>query len=630
MAGRNSSIRTAAVPKAHFLNIGHSNAQSLSAHITEIQKIVRDNNINVMGISETHLKPSIASSRVSIPNFNLFRVDRVGKKWGGVALYVHESIKAKEVCRSDHLEIYRKRPEFLFLELSFGRFKLLCGTIYGPNNGGFWSDVEEAMININSAYDYKVIMGDFNINWASDCSTRNTLADSLVTCGLERLPYGPTNHEVKKNGHESHTMIDYICVSNTSMVRGFHQAHVPHISNHDVIFASFEYAIPKHTPVPIRRRSYRNFNLNNVLGDLGEVDWDLFDSWTDVDSKVGFLTDAITHTYDRHAPIRVFTPRKPHSPWLTAGIKRLITARNNAWRICRRGGGVSARARYKSLRNLVQNAIRNARFNFYKAKLNNCTSTTELWRIVNELGITTTSAKLNMPADPDSFNGHFTGSIAPVALHDTRPTARISTDSQFYFRHVDIDDIISAFAAAHSNAIGPDEIPLRHLKECLPVILRPLINIFDTSLQSGYFPSDWKKAIVRPLPKLKAASTISDFRPISILCAISKIFEFVALKQMTDFISDRGLLDSFQSGFRKGHSTHTALICVVDDLRVAIDEDRVTLVAGIDLTQAFDRVNIKLFIDKLRFLGFSDSASGWIESFLSDRSQVVKFDNGEV
>ena len=97
-----------------------------------------------------------------------------------MALYVHESIKAKEVCRSAQPEIYRKRPEFLFLELSFDRFKLLCGAIYGPNKGGFWSEVEEAIMNINSAYDYKVIMGDFNINWASDCSIRNTLADSLV------------------------------------------------------------------------------------------------------------------------------------------------------------------------------------------------------------------------------------------------------------------------------------------------------------------------------------------------------------------------------------------------------------------------------------------------------------------
>ena len=76
-------------------------------------------------------------------------------------------------------------------------------------------------MNINSAYDYKVIMGDFNINRASDCSIRITLAHSLVTCRLEHLPYGPTNHEMKKNGQESRTVID-ICVSDTSMVSAFH------------------------------------------------------------------------------------------------------------------------------------------------------------------------------------------------------------------------------------------------------------------------------------------------------------------------------------------------------------------------------------------------------------------------
>ena len=143
-----------------------------------------------------------------------------------------------------------------------------------------------------------------------------------------------------------------------------------------------------------------------------------------------------------------------------------------------------------------------------------------MWRIVNELGITNTPAMLNMPADPDSFNDYFTGSNALVTLHDIRPTARISTDSQFYFRQVDIIDITSAFSAVRSNAI--DGIPLKHLEECLPVILRPLINIFHTSLQSGHVPSDWKKAFVRPLPKETAASTISDFRPISILCAIPR------------------------------------------------------------------------------------------------------------
>ena len=235
-----------------------------------------------------------------------------------------------------------------------------------------------------------------------------------------------------------------------------------------------------------------------------------------------------------------------------------------------------------------------------------------------------------MPADSESFNMYFIGSSNPATLADLRPSIRIPLDMRFYFRHVEISDNLEVFSRARSNALGPDRIPLRHLKECLPAILLLLINIFDSSLQSGHFPFEWKRAIVRPLPKKKSASVISDFRPISILSAASKILESVAYKQIDEFVSDRGLLDDFQSGFRKGHSTQTALIWIVDEMREAIDHDCITLLVGIDHTRAFDLANIKLFIDKLRYSGFSDAACNWIESFLSGRSQVVAFDNGEI
>ena len=105
-----------------------------------------------------------------------------------------------------------------------------------------------------------------------------------------------------------------------------------------------------------------------------------------------------------------------------------------------------------------------------------------------------------------------------------------------------------------------------------------------------------------------SASVISDFRPISIISAAPKILESVAYKQIDEFVSERGRLDDFQSEFRKCHSTHTALIRIADEMREAIDNDCITLLVGIDHTRAFDLVNIKLFIDKLSYSGFSDAA----------------------
>ena len=110
----------------------------------------------------------------------------------------------------------------------------------------------------------------------------------------------------------------------------------------------------------------------------------------------------------------------------------------------------------------------------------------------------------------------------------------------------------------------------------------------------------------------------NDYRPKSILCQTSKILETVASKQMTAYIYKKYLLDPLLSGFWMGHSTHTTLNKIVDDIRVAVDDRKIVLLIAIDLTQAFDLVNISLLIDKFKELGLSDSVCQWALSFLKD------------
>lgn len=146
-----------------FFKVAHSNAQSINPHLLDLRSVAIENGLHVLGISESFLKPGFSSALVEIENFKLYRVDRIGKDHGGVAMYVHESIPVKEVCRSAQPSIYTKRPEFLFLELSVLGQKILCGTIYSPPKAGFWSDVEEAILNCSDAYDFTLLIGDINI-----------------------------------------------------------------------------------------------------------------------------------------------------------------------------------------------------------------------------------------------------------------------------------------------------------------------------------------------------------------------------------------------------------------------------------------------------------------------------------
>lgn len=138
-----------------------------------------------------------------------------------------------------------------------------------------------------------------------------------------------------------------------------------------------------------------------------------------------------------------------------------------------------------------------------------------------------------------------------------------------------------------------------------------------------YFPSQWRRAFRRPIPKNSSPSGPDDYRPVSLLCAISKIFEKIVFKQVNEFLNLNNLNDLYQSGFRRGHSTQTALLKVTQDLLRGIDGRRLSILLLFDFSKAFDTVNLDLLLSKLARLNFSRSAIGWFQSYLTGREQAV-------
>ena len=83
---------------------------------------------------------------------------------GAVAVYIADSLKYRIVAQSPQSETYVKRAEFMFISLKLTTTTLLIGLIYSTPKSGYWSDVEEALLNCNAAQDYTILLGDFNIN----------------------------------------------------------------------------------------------------------------------------------------------------------------------------------------------------------------------------------------------------------------------------------------------------------------------------------------------------------------------------------------------------------------------------------------------------------------------------------
>src|SRR5436190_646285 len=162
------------------------------------------------------------------------------------------------------------------------------------------------------------------------------------------------------------------------------------------------------------------------------------------------------------------------------------------------------------------------------------------------------------------------------------------------------------------------------IKAISPYAITAITHLMNKSLQTGVFPQSWKTSVVHPVPKKQSPSTVQQLRPISILPAMSKILEKLVMYQMDLYIEKECLLPKLQSGFRKNHSTCTALVNMFADLYEARDKGWCSSVALLDYSQAYDSIILRLMVAKLKFLGFDDNACRWFLSYLLNRLQVTK------
>ena len=161
------------------------------------------------------------------------------------------------------------------------------------------------------------------------------------------------------------------------------------------------------------------------------------------------------------------------------------------------------------------------------------------------------------------------------------------------------------------------------LKEIIDLIVQPLMYITNLSLSSGTVPDQMKIARVVSLFKTGDLSLFTNYRPVSVLPAFSKILGRIAYNRLINFLNKFNILSNNQYGFRKNHSAAYALIQSYDKLSDAIDQGKVTLGLFIDLSQALDTVNHDILLAKLEFYGVRGVALQWFKSYLSCRTQFV-------
>ena len=197
--------------------------------------------------------------------------------------------------------------------------------------------------------------------------------------------------------------------------------------------------------------------------------------------------------------------------------------------------------------------------------------------------------------------------------------------NSMFIEPVTDDEIHKIVISLNKSAPGYDGVNAQVLELCILDIRQLLCYLCNRSLIEGIFPCEMKIANVLPLYKSGDPMLFNNYRPVSLLCILSKVFEKVMYSRLLNFLNDYKVLISNQFGFRKFHSSYMALMVMMNELTNALDNGDHVIGIFLDFSKAFDTVNHSILLDKLYHYGIRDNALEWFSSYLTGRKQFVTY-----
>lgn len=611
----NSFFRRSLTNYSNCLKIGHVNIQSLkptlrASKFDEFKFILNDSLIDIFAVSETWLKSRITDSSIAVPHYYVIRNDREDNiRAGGVAFYVREGISTKLIKKVSNPETF----EYLFIEVDNGNSKTLVGVVYSPH--GKIRQLDKVLGELCCRYDNIIILGDFNHNLFN--SEKANLIRNL--CQTANLSYChnsmPTHFDMR---HCSTSLIDYVLVSDINLVKCSGQFFAPSLTHHSFIYVCIDIPVTIKNKV-IEYKDYEAIDWNMIEESVSSGSWNEIYDTSNINHQLENFYQLLFTLHDT-VPMR---RKRIYNGTNFCNILEVKVARNIrdlAFKAYKENVNDDSWRTYCKYRNRVKSILRKYKTKYWIAKFDNCSST-DMWKLIN-------SKRLNKPNspfdrhDPEVLNNYFISS--QINANDRPLDFQNFSDIGFNFRCINRDELLYSISRIKSNAVGPDELPIKFVKKVYPYIENYLLFIFNTILTTSHYPELWKTSRIVPIKKNCRATGLDNFRPISILCCLSKAFEIILKDQILDHLNSEKLLSDCHFGFRTGASTSSLLLSLTEKVRHNINSKNISTLVSLDLSKAFDTVNYNVLTEKLSSkFGFSSSSCKLMHSYITERFQFV-------
>ena len=649
------------------------NCQSINAKFDKLKLFLDDvntkNKISVICVQETWNHEGMDTNCFSLPDYTLINANRRLTAHGGLMIYLHDDFSYKEIninatnesnlFESLLVEIWRK-------DCSYQKF--VVGNIYrlpsylSADLRSFTNEFTNLLNILRTRSKFVYICGDYNIDLLK-IQTNDEF--SIFYTNIVAAGFAPKITLPTRICDTTSTLIDnvYSNVIDKSHTSGI---LVRPISDHQMYFCIMN-DIFLNIKTAQKYIKIEVSNQNNIDKFVREVsDADIYSKLepnlnTDPNHNYEILAKHLQLAKSKHIPQKTkkFNKRKHFKEkWMTQELLAQVVKKNSLyvkWKTTpvTHVSYDTVKQRFKSCEKDILKQIQMAKSNYFNRIFTAYrTDMKKTWRTINET-LSRNKKKCDLPPSfehngrtlsnskeiANTFNLYFANIGANLAseietqLDNTIDFSQYMggpANTRLQFKCITETETLKAIDnLENKNSSGHDGISNKLLKLTKKELSKSLTLIINQMITTGIFPDSFKKSKITPLFKKGDQSLLLNYRPISLLPTISKVFEKILFDQMYTYFNTNSLLAEQQYGFRKNHSTEYAAIKLVDHVSKEMESGKIPCALYIDLSKAFDTLSFDIIIGKLRHYGVADVELRLLISYLTNRKQYVVYNNHE-
>jgi hypothetical protein len=374
------------------------------------------------------------------------------------------------------------------------------------------------------------------------------------------------------------------------------------------------------------RFNFRKANLLGLYDCIANCDWSFLHAVNDVNVTVGLFDEKLYDMFRQFVPLN--RANSSHYPvWYTTDIIRKLKHKFKVFKRYKKTKSRSTLIEFRTLRRDLKISINAAYHEYISTVEQQLTHDPRcFWSFVNHNRKSSTIPSV-MQLDEVEYSTLHTIANAFLSYFEKNFSSPSMTDFQFnnpcnnnyiHLPSISTDDILRHLLKLKpSSASGDDALPGFILKDCAQILVTPLHFLYNLILTTSVYPCLWKVGKICPIFKSGKKNIISNYRPVTILPHISKVFESIIYSYI--YTNVQNVISEHQHGFFRGRSTSTNLSCISHFISAALDKNTQVDVIYTDFSKAFDRIDHNILLNKLRHFEFSDSLLNLFESYLSGR-----------